>query len=215
MSTSLNLKEIEKKAFRSTYQDGLWDIYAGCLVASMAILALIPESDELPWMWLGGYILAIAISYLVFWAGKKYITLPRLGQVKFGEQRRRRKLTLAIILGIIVAIQVIIVLFSIAAWNNPGLVSGLGFTTGDLDREKLLVSVVGALFVGPSMALVAYFNDFPRGYYIAVVLSLAVFFLIWFDQPMYLLAAGALILIPGLVFFVRFLIEHPLPAMEA
>jgi hypothetical protein len=27
MSTELNLKELERKAFRSFYQDGIWDIY--------------------------------------------------------------------------------------------------------------------------------------------------------------------------------------------
>ena len=27
MNTQLNLKELERKAFRSTYQDGLWDLY--------------------------------------------------------------------------------------------------------------------------------------------------------------------------------------------
>ena len=31
MSTQLNLKEIERKAFRSTYQDGLWDIHLGLI----------------------------------------------------------------------------------------------------------------------------------------------------------------------------------------
>jgi hypothetical protein len=38
MQTQLNLKEIERKAFRSTYQDGLLDICIGSVVGSMALL---------------------------------------------------------------------------------------------------------------------------------------------------------------------------------
>ena len=34
MSTSINLKEIERKAFRTTYQDGLWDMYFGLVVVA-------------------------------------------------------------------------------------------------------------------------------------------------------------------------------------
>jgi hypothetical protein len=32
MTTKLDLKEIEKRAFLSTYQDGIWDIYYGLIV---------------------------------------------------------------------------------------------------------------------------------------------------------------------------------------
>ena len=43
----------------------------------------------------------------------------------------------------------------------------------------LTVAIIGSLFVGPSMILMAYFNDFPRGYYIAIITALAVFLIIW------------------------------------
>ena len=79
----------------------------------------------------------------------------------------------------------------------------------------LLVAAVGALFVGPSMMAIAYFIDFPRGYYIALVMSLGVFLMIWLDQPLIMIGAALLIFIPGLVTFVRFLQAYPLiPAGE-
>ena len=37
MSQEIDLKQIERKAFRSTYQDGLWDIYIGLVVIFMAL----------------------------------------------------------------------------------------------------------------------------------------------------------------------------------
>ena len=37
MNTQLSLKEVERKAFRATYQDGLWDLYFGLIVICMSI----------------------------------------------------------------------------------------------------------------------------------------------------------------------------------
>jgi len=76
------------------------------------------------------------------------------------------------------------------------------------------VAVIGALFVGPSLTLMAYFNDWSRGYYIAVLMSAAVFLLIWFDNYWLLMAAAVLIIIPGVVLFIRFLRKYPLPPAE-
>jgi len=215
MSTSLNLKAIERKAFRSVHQDGLWDIYIGGIVLSMAMLANTGDGDAFPAQRFGLYIFGMLAFYLIFWGGKKYLTTPRLGQVKFGPHRQRRKLTMVIILSVIVLLQVMLLIGTILLWQNPGWATKLGFGQSNPDFERLLVAIIGALFVGPSMTLIAYFNDFMRGYYIAFILSLAVFSLIWFGQPIYLIAASLLIIIPGVVLFIRFLRQHPLPPVEA
>jgi uncharacterized membrane protein len=215
MSQDLNLREIEKKAFRAAHQDGLWDIYIGGIVLSMSALAYSLESEAFPATRFALYVIGLGIFYLFFWAGKKYLTAPRLGQVKFGTQRQRRKRTLASVLIGIVLLQVIILAGTIFFWANPQAAANLGFGKSDPNLERLLVAVIGALFVGPSTALIAYFNDFHRGYYIAFIISLAVFSLIWFEKPIYLIVAGLLILLPGLVLFIRFIREHPLPPTEA
>ncbi len=215
MSETLDLKAIEKRAFRATHQDGLWDIYIGGVVLSMTLLAYSTDSEAFPFMRFGIYLLGLGASWLIFWAGKKFITAPRLGQVKFGPQRQRRKRTLATVLVGIVLLQAIIVAGTILLWANPAWATRLGIAGSDPDIERLLVATVGALFVGPSMVILAYFNDFSRGYYIAFLLSLAVFSLIWFSQPAYLIIAGLIIMIPGVVLFVRFLRQHPLPPAEA
>ena len=77
MNTQLDLKEIERKAFRSTYQDGLWDMLYGLVVAAMAIFVYRPVS---------GYsalniilmLAAVALGNLLFWLGKKFVILPRM-----------------------------------------------------------------------------------------------------------------------------------------
>ena len=79
----------------------------------------------------------------------------------------------------------------------------------------LVVASVGALIVGPSMILVAYFGDFPRGYFIAAMIALAVFLMIYLNQPVYPIFISMLIALPGLVLFVRFLRNYPLHREEA
>lgn len=214
MNNIFDLKGLEKKAFRATHQDGLWDIYMGGVVMSMAVLAYSEASDAFPLLRFSIFLLGLGASYLIFWAGKKYITTPRLGQVKFGPQRQRRKRTLVMVMSGLVLVQAVLLIGTIILWRNPQWVASLGFGQANPDLERLIVAVIGAMFVGPSIALIAYFNDFVRGYYIAFIVSLGVFSLIWFGKPIYLIAVGLLIMIPGVILFVRFLQDHPLPPAE-
>lgn len=210
MSTQLNLKEIERRAFRSTYQDGLLDICISMVVGSMALLMFFIERDDYPWLYLVLAFLGVGAGQLIYWAGKKFVTLPRMGQVKFGEIRRKRNKTLTLILTVAVLVQVGIVLLTAGVWAIPAWGDKLQQLFPDRSATDLLVAAVGALFVGPSMMAIAYFTDFPRGYYIALVLALGVFLMIWFWQPLFQVGAAFLILIPGLVLFARFLRQYPL-----
>jgi len=214
MSTLLNLKEIESKAFRSAHQDGLWDIYIGGIILSMALMVSPYEGELFLESRIVFYILALCAASMIFWGGKKFITVPRLGQVKFGPRRKRRNLTLAIVLGSIVVMHTLLVIGSVLFWRNPEWAARLGIAEMDADLERLLVAVIGGLMVGPSMILIAYFTEFMRGYYIAFIMSLAVVTMIWFGQPVYLIVSGLLVLIPGVVLFIRFLRQYPLRREE-
>jgi len=214
MFDPIDLNKLEQKAFSATHQDGLWDIYIGIVVLSMSFLAYQNASEAFPLLRFGLFIVGLGVAYLIRWGGKKYLISPRMGQVKFGPRRQRRKVTLMIILSGIVLMQLVLLAGTIFLSRNPQWASNLGFTHTGRDRERLLVAIIGALIVGPSTTLIAYFNDFLRGYYIAFILSLAVFSLIWFGQPIYLIIAALLIIVPGAILFVRFLCEHPLPPNE-
>lgn len=176
----------------------------------MALLVFSVDHEEFPWLYLVLAFLGVGAGNLVFWAGKKYITLPRMGQVKFGEMRRKRNRTLTLILGVVVLLQVGIVLLTAGALVIPAWSQTLQALFPDRNATGMLVAALGALFVGPSMMAVSYFVDFTRGYYIAVVLAVGVFLMIWFSQPLIQIGAAILILIPGLVLLVRFLRQHPL-----
>jgi len=214
MFDSLDLKKLEQKAFRTTHQDGLLDIDIGGVVMSMSAMAYSDDSEAFPLLRFGLLLAGLTLSTLIYQGGKKYLTAPRLGQVKFGPRRQRRSVTLALVLSGIVLLQVIILAGTIFLRANPQSAASLGFTFASRDLERLAVAIVGALFVGPSMTLIAYFSDFLRGYYIAFILSLAVFSLIWFSQPVYMTIAGLVIIVPGVILLVRFLRQHPLPPAE-
>ena len=214
MPAPLDPKEIERKAFRSTYQDGLWDIYLGLVVIFMSIFVYRPAE---------GYtsstivlaMVGIFFAYALFWAGKRYLTVPRIGLVQFGETRKRKKTILALLLGVIVIIQVVVVLITALAWQIPSFGAKVSSLIGGRVSAPLVVAAVGSLFIGPPMILISYFNDFNRGYYIAVLMSLAVFLMIFLNQPLYPMVIGVMILVPGIVLLVRFLITYPLRRREA
>lgn len=209
MSASLDLKELERRAFRSTYQDGLLDMLFGAIVMAMAAFMYRPE-EGYSLTNLVVFVVAMAVGNVLFWVGKWFITLPRMGQVRFGPARKQKGTTLAIILGLVVLVQVGIVGLTAFGWLNPQVGAQINDFLAGHGLERLAVAAVGSLFVGPSLILIAYFGDFPRGYYIAVMMSLAVFLMILFNQPVYALIIGGLVFLPGLVLFVRFLKTYPL-----
>lgn len=211
MSQNLDLKAIERKAFRSVHQDGLWDIYLGGLLLVLSLTFAIPENGEGELTYIGLALLGVAIVFAFFQLGKKYITVPRMGQVKFSPERQKRKITLAWIMGGFVLVTLGIFLYSLYIWNvadsvKPNLAPSL---------ERAVVATTAALIAGCSTIVISYFKEFTRGYYIGVLMGLGFFFTLWFDSIAPIIAAGGLILLPGLFIFVNFLRQHPLPPQEA
>ena len=212
MSQTINLRELERKAWSSVFQDGLWDIYLGLLLLAMAVQALLsdvgfPESSGMAVL-IGLEVLAM----LVLWAGKKFITVPRIGRVKFGPKRKNRLSWVMVILFISVLVGAGVFLAALALRSNrPEWLNAALFLPA--------AWVVNAMVV---FSLGAYFLDFSRLYLIGVMYALAVPLDIVFRQltdiDLSFIAFGApamVILIVGLVVFARFLREYPLLPEEA
>lgn len=214
MSHNFDLKEIERKAFRSVHQDGLWDIYIGGLLLVLSLMFTIPESGEGELSTIGLTLLGVAVVFGFFQLGKKYITTPRMGQVRFGAERQKRKIRLGWIMGAYVLVTLGLVLFSLYVWNRSasGQAVDLILTPS---LERVLVASVAALIAGTSTLVISYFREFVRGYYIALLMGLGFFFTLLLDMTVPMIIAGVLILVPGLVLFVNFLRQHPLPPQEA
>jgi hypothetical protein len=214
MNSKFDLKEIERKAFRSTFQDGLWDIYMGLIIICMAMFMYRPPTGYSP-VNIVLCLVMFCLVYGLFMAGKKFITLPRMGQVKFGEIRKRKMRSLAILMGIFVLFTAVLVVLTSLSWRAPGLGIRFPFPFREGGSTLPLVAGLGGLVVGGSMACWAFFSDFSRGLYIAALMTLAVVLMITFNQPVFPVIIGAVTITPGVVLLIKFLKAYPLPAAES
>jgi hypothetical protein len=210
LSEQLNLKQLERRAYRSTFQDGLWDLYLAGLMACLGILGLIGKFREETWIWLVGYTVLGGGVFGLFMLGKKHITMPRLGAVKFGPARKRRKLILVGILSITVLFNIVLVLMTAGVISAPDWLDKFGNEMTRRGVMDLLVPLFAGLFVAILMCIVAYFIDFYRGMYIGLVFGLGIFLDSLFDLPVILVVGAVLIAIPGLVLFIRFIRQYPI-----
>jgi hypothetical protein len=208
MTERIDLKNLEKKAWRSTFQDGLWDIYLGLIFFGLGIGWI---GDYIGLFYPFGTLILIfsidIIAVLIITLGKKYISTPRLGQVKFGEKRKKRKKWLKIFLSLNVIFSLII--FSLTITGNldqfftPGLFTPLA---------------LGLMGITVPISVLAFYLQVPRLY----IYALSGGFGFFFSELLYPLVGepwdiiisygsiGGSILLIGLVIFIRFLQKYPL-----
>ena len=93
---SLSIREAERKAYRlSTSQDGLYDIFIGLYIILMSAVPWLDENGlRTPW----NIILTMTLGMLILLGvilTKKFIFAARIGQVRYGADRKRRLKKLA------------------------------------------------------------------------------------------------------------------------
>jgi hypothetical protein len=206
MPTNINLKEIERKAWRSMFQDGLWDIYLGLILFAMGMGALLERLSLGKVQQYAVYIGLLIFSMAVLWTGKRFITMPRMGRVKFGPQRKiRQNLVRFILFGS--------VLFGVIVWIVASLVSG-GWAAGL--PWKMIFPAIYALNMLIVFGLAAHLFQFGRLYLIAVLYALPVpvDFLVrqtWGINVGYIAFTipAVIIIVIGVALLVRFVCENP------
>ena len=198
ITPSLDLKDLEKKAWTAYFQDGLWDIMIGyyfLVIALNGILTIAGVPDPIdgyitiPLMMLGGFIL---------WIGKRSITIPRMGVVTFGPKRQKRHVWMLIGLLIVFVAIALVAFFITARWEGWYV-------------KFLLVTI--------PMSIIAFFLDFRRLYVIAVLGGssgfLTTIFSTYMGKPLdWTLSngiVGSIIMVMGLVFLIRFILQNPKP----
>lgn len=207
MSTNISLKELERKAFRAFHQDGLFDIYLALMLLAISALSVFENVFASKSMRYGAYFAMIMLSYGIYWAGKKFITTPRIGRVKFGPARKKKIMWTRIILAISVLITFSLVVLTILAKSNP---SGLT----DLIKSHWLPILFGTKII-VVFGFMAYFLDFERLYAYGVLLALGISGSMLLDNPITFTVTSVPMLVIGLFSFVRFLREYPMPTVGA
>ena len=107
MAETINLKAIERRAWTSYFEDGLWDIFLG----AMLLIGGIRSVTDYVW-----YTFLILPLILVLPLGKRFTTTPRLGLVKFGRSRKgkQEKAVVALIISVLA-------IFALMLLPNSGL----------------------------------------------------------------------------------------------
>lgn len=205
MMTNLDLKRLERRAWTSFFQDGLLDIFMGLVLLAVGIPAVLPGifRTELSQNAAGAVLMVFA--FLPYWAGKRFVTVPRTGRVEFSRARNSRQTKVAIIYGVSVVIVFLLIILGLSssprAWAQRLGVEGF-----------LALSIVGWMFL--ILGLASCFADYTREYVIAALYALAFGGTVLLHNPIMFIVAGLLAVLMGLVVLVRFLRRHPVHLKE-
>ena len=200
MTQEIDLKELEKKAYRDSQQDGLMEVMMGLILITFGGFFYSPI--------FAFYILLIVFSGKIVEFVRRRHTYPRIGFVKFHRENPKDALT-GVLLFEFAVIVIIFTLISIS---------------GDVADYSRWVNwaplFFGMILVGP-FAHAASRSGSVRyyGYAILSVILGLFFSLIEFGSGftgliLYLVLIGGFLVLGGLVIFIRFLRKYPLPEKE-
>jgi len=206
MTTNINLKDMERKAWTSFFDDGLLDVLMGLTLLAVGIPAMLPNFfvSELRQDAASAALMVLAL--FVYCLGKRFITMPRIGRARFGPTRKAklRKTTVIYAISVVVGAIVFLMIMLGLSPSPPGWVQRLG------------VPGLLALGIGGWMLLIlglgAYFTDFTRGYVIAALYALAFSGTVLLHNRIMFIVAGTLAVLMGGVVFIGFLRKYPAPA---
>lgn len=208
----MDLKALEKKVFKSNFEDGLWDIYLGMLLLQISLSTFLYTLDIGPLWILLILVLFVGLVFAAFWAAKKYIIMPRMGVVNFSKERQKKKKKVSLILSLSV-------LFGVFVF---GLTMGLYWlaandVTSDWVQYGWVIPfglfLVNAVVV---FSLIGYYYDYSRAYLygwfygLAYPLNIALDELFGIRFPLFSLLFSTIMVGIGLVLFIRFMRTHPL-----
>ncbi len=192
MSEPLNLKQLERKAWQSFQQDGLMEVFLGALLA-LAFLAGIAGEQRF-----FVYIVMLLLGPMLFLT-KRYVTVPRIGQVQFGPKRKasQRRLVVVAVVAVSLTLALIVVAMRGSSW---------------LRDNHVLVSFGFGGMVALVFAAMAHLKDFPRLYLVGLLIGAAFTVTELLDNPAPLLVVGSVLFVVGLAILARFVRQYPVPS---
>ena len=204
MAESVDLKVLETKAWRSTFQDGIWDIFFGLLFLGFGFSVLANQIFDL-----GTIIILIPwniATVLILCLGKKFLTIPRLGFVKFSNKRKKTRKFILIFTTINVAFALFLLILSY-----------LGLSGWFQLNPLLDPLIIGFLVITFPLSIFGFFLDFYRLIFYSVLAGLGFFLseLFYpitgspFDIFLSFFLIGFTIVIIGLIYLIKFLQEYP------
>jgi hypothetical protein len=203
VSDDLDLKQLERKAWVSYFQDGLFDIFLGLALLYLWAGDLFVNPIESPGWRILAEIGIMGAFIAVFWAGKRFITLPRLGRAQFGPARQAKRKRTVAVYAAAVLVTVLLWVLALAAQSDQ---SGLAAVFQD---ESVWIGLGFAMMAGLVIGMGAYFLDFTRGYLHAVLYAAAFAAAEVLHRPLGFAIAGGIAVVVGVFYLIRFLRAQP------
>jgi uncharacterized membrane protein len=203
MTEKIDLKNIEKKAWASYFQDGLFDIFLGLIALNFGIAPLIEDITGITY--LISYGIMLIVAFILFYTGKKYITATRIGRAKFSGERKIKNRKTTLVLAISVIFGCIVLL--ITATNISPITSNIHFGA--------VVFGINAVIV---FSVMAYFLDFNRLYVYGWLFAGSIVLVevsrgyvgTAYDNVIGFGTSGVIMICIGLAYLIRFLQRYPL-----
>jgi MFS family permease len=204
MSEPISLKAVEQKAFRSIFDDGLWDIFLGCFFLMFVIAPLL--SPYLGDFWSSAVFLSFwAAAFVALFLIRKFVVTPRIGTMKFDPVRRRKIMRFTV--GMLVL-------------NILAAVLGFYFFVNFRTVPGQLVSVGMGIGLMVFLSLLAYFLDVNRLYVYGLMVGVSPLIGEWLwgrgltshhGFPLTFGVASAVMILVGSAILVRLVRSNPLP----
>jgi hypothetical protein len=201
MVRNINLQDVEANVFRSTFQDGLMEIYLGVMLLSFAsgpVLDALNLSENVALLVGVVGMMALVMGWIAL---RETVILPRRGRVRFSAQRRQRQQRVAWAI-------------MISLYAAFGILFAAGTAHLPLGRWGVL-AIFGCIIVLPFW-LPAYFLQIPHlyGYGVLIVVAVVIGHALRSGMAA-LIVSGVVMTVIGIVRLVRFVRGHPLPSVEA
>ena len=208
MSEKLNLKNAERKVFRATISDGLWDILIAGFALQFAIAPLL--SPILGDFWSSAVFVPFwGILLFAIWLTRKYVVKPRTGVVKLGKQRIERLKKFGLVMLIVNVLALIL-----------GLIAAFYFHA----LSGQVITIIFGLILLTGFSLAAYLVEYPRLYVSGLLFGIAPQVGEWLYSnhgvshhgfPIIFGFISGVMFLAGLTTFVRFLHKNPIETNTA
>jgi len=198
----MDLANLEKKSWQTFFNDGFLDILLGVLLLNFGLAPVIEYEFAIHYLY--PYIFMLFLAEAIFFVGKKYVTAPRIGRVKFSKRRKQKKHKVTFVLALSVALGfAIYVLFALGIVEDSAPFSWW-----------VALFCINAIVV---FSVMAYFLDFPRLYLYGMFFGFSILIAELLDEfiigPYNALIGfgvfGVITLVIGLTCLLRFLQKCP------
>ncbi len=207
MVPDIDLRSIERKAYLTYFQDGLWDILVGLLSVGWGLMIVVDISVN------GGIL--FPVLYVMVLGVKRLITYPRIGYVKFLNARRRLTKNMAVGLAVLISLTLITVLLLFLVRGGIRLAFLTWLNDYFAEPSLLIMAAVLAIMI----IVIAYIYRINRWYFYALLtmigFSVGALGQTEFSMSLPITLSGTVVVLSGLVVLIRFLRQYPRMVEEA